>query len=74
LTADLRKAQAENIYLREQLKRRKGGSDKSGPPKEPAGAKSQSSEKERAETKLRIRRGKQERVRIDSYLKQQLQL
>src|SRR5580658_5509361 len=57
LTADLRKAQAENLYLREQLNRRKGGGDKSGQAKEdPAGAKSQSSEKERAETKLRTRR------------------
>jgi hypothetical protein len=66
LTADLRKAQAEILYLREQLNRRKGGGDKSGQAKEdPAGAKSQSSEKERAETKLRTRRGKLERVRID---------
>jgi len=65
LTADLRKAQTENLYLREQLNRRKGGGDKSGQPKDPAGAKSQSSEKERAETKQRTRRGKLERVRID---------
>ncbi len=65
LTADLRKAQAENLYLREQLNRRKGGSGKPDPPKDTAGAKSQSSEKERAETKQRIRRGKLERVRID---------
>src|SRR5258708_20909945 len=65
LTADLRKAQAENLYLREQLNRRKGGGDKPGQSKETAGAKSQSSEKERAETKQRIRRGKLERVRID---------
>lgn len=65
LTADLRKAEAENLYLREQLDRRKGGGDKPGRPKETGGAKSQSSEKERAEAKQRIKRGKLERVRID---------
>ena len=65
LTADLRKAQAENLYLREQLNRRKGGGGKPDQPKDTSGAKSQSSEKERAETKQRIRRGKLERVRID---------
>src|SRR5580658_1780008 len=65
LTADLRKAQAENLYLREQLHRGKGGGGKPDQPKDTAGAKSQSSEKERAETKQRTRRGKLERVRID---------
>src|SRR6266581_15432 len=65
LTADLRKAQAENLYLRDQLNRRKGGGGKPGQPKDTARSKSQSSEKERAETKQRIRRGKLERVRID---------
>src|ERR1035438_4430104 len=66
LTADLRKAQAEILYLREQLNRRKGGGDKSGQPKaDSGGAQTQSSEKERAETKERIRRSKLERVRID---------
>src|SRR6266481_3494418 len=65
LTADLRKAQAENLYLREQLNRRKGGGGKPDQPKDTTGAKSQSSEKERAETKQRTRRGKLERVRID---------
>ncbi len=65
LTADLRKAEAENLYLREQLNRRKGGGGKPDQPKDTAGAKSQSSEKERAETKQRTRRGKLERVRID---------
>jgi len=65
LTADLRKAQAENLYLREQLKRGKGGGDKPGQPKDTAGTKSQSSEKERAERKPHIKRGKLERVRID---------
>ncbi|HEY6372501.1 MAG TPA: transposase [Candidatus Sulfotelmatobacter sp.] len=65
LTANLRKAQAENLYLREQLNRRKGGGGQPDQPKDTAGAKSQSSEKERAETKQRTRRGKLERVRID---------
>ena len=65
LAADLRKSQAENLYLREQLNRRKGGGGKPDQPKDTAGAKSQSSEKERAETKQRTRRGKLERIRID---------
>ena len=45
-TADLRKSQAENLYLREQLNRRKGGGGKPDQPKDTAGPKSQSSEKE----------------------------
>jgi hypothetical protein len=65
LTADLRKSQAENLYLREQLKRRKGGGGKPDQPKDTAAPQSHSSEKERAETKQRTRRGKLERVRID---------
>jgi Transposase IS66 family len=65
LTADLRKSQAENLYLREQLNRRKGGGGKPDPPKDTAGAKPQSSEKERAETKQRTRRSKLDRIRID---------
>lgn len=65
LTADLRKSQAENQYLREQLKRRQGGGGKPDQPKDTAAPQSQSSEKERAETKQRTRRGKLERVRID---------
>src|ERR1035438_10444005 len=65
LTADLRKSQAENLYLREQLKRRQGGGGKPDQPKDTAAPQSQSSEKERAETKPRTRRGKLERVRID---------
>jgi len=65
LTADLLKAQAEILYLREQLNRRKGGGGKPDQPKDTAGAKSRSSEKERAETKQRTRRNKLERVRID---------
>ena len=65
LTADLRKAQTENLYLREQLKRRKGGGGKPDQPKNTAGAKPQSSEKERAETKPWTKRSKLERIRID---------
>jgi len=65
LTADLRKAQAEILYLREQLNRRKGGGGKPDQPKDTAGARPQSSEKERAETKQRTSRNKLERIRID---------
>src|SRR5258708_24126366 len=64
LTADLRKAQAENLYLREQLNRRKGGGGKPDQPKDTTEAKSQSSEKERAETKPRTKRSKLDRIRI----------
>jgi hypothetical protein len=42
LTADLRKAQAENLYLQEQLNRRKGGGDKPGQRKDAVEPKSQS--------------------------------
>src|SRR5579859_2766032 len=58
LTTDLRKAQAENLYLREQLNRRKGGGGKPDRSKDPSAPASQSSEKERAEpseTKQRTR-------------------
>jgi hypothetical protein len=68
LTADLRKAQAENLYLREQLNRRQGGGGKPGPSKGTAAPASQSSEKERAEpseTKQRTKRSKLDRIRID---------
>ena len=65
LTADLRKAQAEILYLRGQLNRRKGGGDKPNQPKDTSGPASQSSEKERAETEQRTKRGKLDRVRID---------
>ena len=65
LTADLRKAQAEILYLREQLNRRKGGGDKPNQPKDTSGPASQSSEKERAESEQRTKRGKLDRVRID---------
>ena len=65
LTADLRKAQAEILYLREQLNRRKGGGDKPNQPKDASRPASQSSEKERAETKPHTKRSKLDRVRID---------
>ena len=66
LTADLRKAQTENLYLREQLNRRKGGGGANPTsPKDTAGSKSQSSEKERAEAKQRTRRSKLDQIRID---------
>jgi Transposase IS66 family len=68
LTADLRKAQAENLYLREQLNRRKGGGGKPDRSKDPSAPAAQSSEKERAEpakTPQRTKRSKLDRVRID---------
>ncbi len=45
LTADLRKAHAENLYLREQLNRRKGGGGKGDRSKDSSAAASQSSRK-----------------------------
>ena len=68
LTADLRKAQAENLYLREQLNRRKGGGDKADRSKDSSKPASRSSEKERAEpseSKPHTKGSKLERVRID---------
>ena len=65
LMADLRKSQAENRYLREQLNRRKGTPN---PPKDTSEPASPSSEKEReepSETKQRTKRSKLDRVRID---------
>ena len=67
LTADLRKAQAENLYLREQLNRRKGGGGKADPADTSAPA-SRSSEKERAEPsekKPHTKRSKLDRIQID---------
>ena len=46
LTADLRKAQAEIVYLREQLNRRKGGGGKPDPSQGTSAPASRSSEKE----------------------------
>ena len=71
LTGDLRKAQAENQYLREQLKRDSGGP--SGPGKgnrnagRPAGQgqKPRSSEEERGEPREWKKRNKLDRVRVD---------
>jgi len=68
LTADLRKAHAEILYLREQLNRRKGGGGKPDRSKDSSAAASHSSEKERAEpseTKPHTKRSKLDRVRID---------
>ncbi len=68
LTADLRKAHAENLYLREQLNRRKGGGGKGDRSQNRSAPASQSSEKERGEpteAKLHSKRSKLERVRID---------
>jgi Transposase IS66 family len=68
LRADLRKAQAENVYLREQLNRRKGGGGKPDRSKDRSAPASQSSEKERAEsseTKQHTKRSKLDRIRID---------
>jgi Transposase IS66 family len=66
LTADLRKAQAEILYLRQQLKGgRKGGG---GPPDPSKEATSRSSEKQRAEPPEASKRGKGsklDRIRID---------
>ncbi len=64
----LRKAHAENLYLREQLNRRKGGGGKGDRSKDSSAAASQSSEKERgepSETNQRTKRSKLDRVRAD---------
>src|SRR5271157_2633267 len=68
LTVDLRKAHAENLYLREQLNRRKGGGGKPDRSQDSSTPASPSSEKERAEpseTKQRFKRSKLDRIRID---------
>lgn len=68
LTLDLRKAQAEILYLREQLKGRKGGGGKPGSPRDGSSPAGQSSEKERAEateTPKSTKRSKLDRIRID---------
>ncbi len=68
LTVELRKAQAENRYLREQLHGRKGGGGKPDPSKGTSPPASRSSEKERAEppeTKQNNKRSKLDRIRID---------
>ncbi len=68
LTVELRKAQAENRYLREQLHGRKSGGGKPDPSKGTSPPASRSSEKERAEppqTKQNTKRSKLDRIRID---------
>lgn len=68
LTGELRKAEAENRYLREQLHGRKGGGGKPDPSKGASPPASRSSEKERAEppeTKPNTKRSKLDRIRID---------
>lgn len=68
LTAELRKAQAENRYLREQLHGRKGGGGKPDPSKGASSPASRSSEKERAEpseSQQSTKRSKLDRIPID---------
>ncbi len=68
LTVELRKAQAENRYLREKLHGRKGGDGKPDPSQGASPPASRSSEKERAEppeTKPNTKRSKLDRIRID---------
>ena len=68
LTVELRKAQAENRYLRAKLNERKGGDGKSDPPKGASPSGSRSSEKERAEPpggNQNTKRSKLDRIRID---------
>jgi hypothetical protein len=72
LSAELRKAQAENQYLREQLQRRQGGGGKAGgkpgSSPDPSAPASRSSERERAEAsekKPHTKCGKLGRIHID---------
>ena len=68
LTVELRKAQAENRYLREKLHGRKGGGGKPDSSKGASPAASRSSEKQRAEPsepKPDTKRGKLDRIAID---------
>jgi hypothetical protein len=68
LTVELRKAQAENRYLREQLHGRKGGGGKPDPSKGSSPPASRSSEKERAEppeNRPNTKRSKLDRIQID---------
>ena len=68
LTVELRKAQAENRYLREKLHGRKGGDGKPDPSQGASPPASRSPEKERAEppeTKPNTKRSKLDRIRID---------
>jgi hypothetical protein len=68
LTADLRQAQAENLYWREQLHLRQGGGGQPNPSQDRFTAASYSSEKERAEPsdrKQHSKGSKLDRIRID---------
>jgi hypothetical protein len=68
LTVELRKAQAENRYLREKLHGRKGGGAKPDPSKGTSPPSARSSEKERAEPpegKQSAKRSKLDRIPID---------
>jgi len=71
LTAELRKARAENQYLREQLQRRQGGGGKAGGKPgspDPSAPASRSSERERAEAsekKPHTKCSKLDRIHID---------
>ena len=68
LTVELRKAQAENRYLRKQLHGRKGGGGKPDPPKGASSPGSRFSEKERAEppeSKQSNKCSKLDRIPID---------
>jgi len=68
LNEELRKSQAENAYLREQLHGRKGGGSKPDSPKAGSPPSSRSSEKERAEPsedKKHSKRSKLDRISID---------
>ena len=68
LSAELRKAQAENQYLREQLRRRSGGGGKPDASSGTSAPAARSSEKERAEAaekKPHSKRRKLDRIHID---------
>lgn len=68
LTGDLRKAQAENQYLREQMKRGQGGPSGASQGESPSGGqggKPRSSEKERGKQGKWKKRTKLDRIRVD---------
>ena len=68
LSAELRKAQAENQYLREQLRRRTGGGGKPDASRGSSAPAPRSSEKERAEAaekKPHIKRCKLDRIPVE---------
>ena len=67
LSAELRKAQAEILYLREQLQRRQGGGGPTDPSRDTSSRARRSSEKERAEAAEQEshKRRKLDRIRVD---------